>query len=314
MEIVSLVLLVIIIGCLFNAIFVVKQQTTAVVERFGKFVKTASPGINIKIPFAERISGRLSMRIRQLDVPVETKTEDNVFVKVSISVQFYVLDKKEFEAFYKLDNTEQQITSYVFDVVRARVPKLTLDDLFVKKDDIADAVKDELTEIMGQFGYGIVKALVTDLDPDAKVKAAMNEINEAQRLRVAATEKGEAEKILIVKEAEAQATSNALRGKGIADERRAIIDGLKDSIDDFQKSITGTGPMEVMNLVLLTQYFDSLKSIAQSNNSSSIFIPHSPGALTDFSTQMRDALLQAGQVPGKQATQLKKNEDSNTNN
>ncbi len=314
MEIVSLVLLVIIIGCLFNAIFVVKQQTTAVVERFGKFVKTASPGINIKIPFVERISGRLSMRIRQLDVPVETKTEDNVFVKVSISVQFYVLDKKEFEAFYKLDNTEQQITSYVFDVVRARVPKLTLDDLFVKKDDIADAVKDELTEIMGQFGYGIVKALVTDLDPDAKVKAAMNEINEAQRLRVAATEKGEAEKILIVKEAEAQATSNALRGKGIADERRAIIDGLKDSIDDFQKSITGTGPMEVMNLVLLTQYFDSLKSIAQSNNSSSIFIPHSPGALTDFSTQMRDALLQAGQVPGKQATQLKKNEDSNTNN
>ena len=314
MEIVSLVLLVIIIGCLFNAIFVVKQQTTAVVERFGKFVKTASPGINIKIPFAKRISGRLSMRIRQLDVPVETKTEDNVFVKVSISVQFYVLDKKEFEAFYKLDNTEQQITSYVFDVVRARVPKLTLDDLFVKKDDIADAVKDELTEIMGQFGYGIVKALVTDLDPDAKVKAAMNEINEAQRLRVAATEKGEAEKILIVKEAEAQATSNELRGKGIADERKAIIDGLKNSIDDFQKSITGTGPMEVMNLVLLTQYFDSLKSIAQSNNSSSIFIPHSPGALTDFSTQMRDALLHAGQVPEKQATQLKKNEDSNTNN
>ena len=310
MEIVSLILLVLIIVCLINAIFVVKQQTSAVVERFGKFIRISSPGINIKIPFIERVAGRLSMRITQLDVPVETKTEDNVFVKVSISVQFFVLDKKQF---YKLDNTEQQITAYVFDVVRARVPELTLDDLFVKKDDIADAVKNELTEIMGQFGYGIVKALVTDLDPDAKVKAAMNEINEAQRLRVAASEKGEAEKILIVKEAEAQATSNALRGKGIADERKAIIDGLKASIDDFQKSITGTGPMEVMNLVLLTQYFDSLKSIAQSDNSSSIFVPHSPGALSDFSTQMRDALLQGRQVPEKQyATESKKNQDERT--
>ena len=174
MEIISLVLLVIIIGCLFNAIFVVKQQTTAVVERFGKFVKTASPGINIKIPFVERISGRLSMRIRQLDVPVETKTEDNVFVKVSISVQFYVLDKKEFEAFYKLDNTEQQITSYVFDVVRARVPKLTLDDLFVKKDDIADAVKDELTEITkSEFG----KELLSHIENFPDIEQAGNPEN-----------------------------------------------------------------------------------------------------------------------------------------
>ena len=307
MDIISIILLALIIASLFNAIFIVKQQTTAVIERFGKFVRIANPGINIKIPFIERVSGRLSMRIMQLDVPVETKTEDNVFVNVSISVQYFVLKDKEFEAFYKLDNTEQQITAYVFDVVRARVPKLPLDDLFEKKDDIADAVKDELTEIMEQFGYGIVKALVTDLDPDAKVKAAMNEINEAQRLRVAASEKGEAEKILIVKEAEAQATSNALRGKGIADERKAIIDGLKDSIDDFQKSISGTGPMEVMNLVLLTQYFDSLKSIAQSDNSSSIFVPHSPGSLTDFSAQMRDAILQGRQVPEKES---KSNKDT----
>lgn len=307
MDIISIILLVLIIASLANAIFIVKQQTTAVIERFGKFVRISNPGINIKIPFVERVSGKLSMRIMQLDVPVETKTEDNVFVNVSISVQYFVLKDKEFEAFYKLDNTEQQITAYVFDVVRARVPKLPLDDLFEKKDDIADAVKGELTEIMEQFGYGIVKALVTDLDPDAKVKAAMNEINEAQRLRVAASEKGEAEKILIVKEAEAQATSNALRGKGIADERRAIIDGLKDSIDDFQKSITGTGPMEVMNLVLLTQYFDSLKSIAQSDNSSSIFVPHSPGSLTDFSAQMRDAILQGRQVPEKENKSNKDN-------
>ena len=308
------VLIILIVGIFLLTFFTVSQQTVVIIERFGKYNRMCNPGLHFKIPLIERKSGTLNMRIRQLDVPVETKTEDNVFVKVSISVQFFVLDKKEFEAFYKLDNTEQQITAYVFDVVRARVPELTLDDLFVKKDDIADAVKNELTEIMGQFGYGIVKALVTDLDPDAKVKAAMNEINEAQRLRVAASEKGEAEKILIVKEAEAQATSNALRGKGIADERKAIIDGLKASIDDFQKSISGTGPMEVMNLVLLTQYFDSLKSIAQSDNSSSIFVPHSPGALSDFSTQMRDALLQGRQVPEKQFTQSEKKQDDSTTN
>jgi regulator of protease activity HflC (stomatin/prohibitin superfamily) len=268
-----------------------------VVERFGKYKRIAGPGLSVKIPFVDRTSSPESMRIRQLDVPVETKTEDNVFVSVSISVQFVILQGKEFEAFYRLDNAEQQITAYVFDVVRARVPLLSLDNLFEKKDEIADAVKNELDDIMVQFGYGIIKALVTDIDPDAKVKAAMNEINEAQRLRVAATEKGEAEKILIVKQAEAAATSDALRGKGIADERKAIIDGLKESIDDFQKSISGTGPLEVMNLVLLTQYFDSLKSIAQAPNTSSIFIPHTPSAMSDFSAQMRNALMQASQLP-----------------
>jgi regulator of protease activity HflC (stomatin/prohibitin superfamily) len=266
------------------------------IERFGKFNRIAYPGLHFKIPFIERISGKLNMRIRQLDVPVETKTEDNVFVSVSISVQFFVLNKKEYDAFYKLENAEKQITSYVFDVVRARVPKMILDNLFDKKDEIADAVKKELTGIMEQFGYGIIKALVTDIDPDPKVKAAMNEINEAERLRVAATERGEAEKILIIKEAEGQARSNALRGKGIADERRAIIDGLKESIDDFQKSISGTGPMEVMNLVLLTQYFDSLKEIGTSQNNSSIFMPHTPNALSDMTSQMRDALMQANQA------------------
>ena len=292
-----IILLPIIGLLLFNTLFTVQQQTFKVVERFGKYKRIAGPGLSVKIPFVDRTSSPESMRIRQLDVPVETKTEDNVFVSVSISVQFVILQGKEFEAFYRLDNAEQQITAYVFDVVRARVPLLSLDNLFEKKDEIADAVKSELDDIMVQFGYGIIKALVTDIDPDAKVKAAMNEINEAQRLRVAATEKGEAEKILIVKQAEAAATSDALRGKGIADERKAIIDGLKESIDDFQKSISGTGPLEVMNLVLLTQYFDSLKSIAQAPNTSSIFIPHTPSAMSDFSAQMRNALMQASQLP-----------------
>ena len=290
------IIIILCVSLFFATYFTVSQQTVVIIERFGKFNRMAQAGLHFKIPLVERKAGDLNLRIRQLDVPVETKTEDNVFVSVSISVQYFVLAEKEYEAFYKLENAEAQITSYVFDVVRARVPEMILDHLFNKKDEIADAVKAELTGIMEQFGYGIVKALVTDLDPDAKVKAAMNEINEAERLRVAATERGEAEKILIIKEAEGKAQSNALRGKGIADERKAIIDGLKDSIDDFQKSISGTGPMEVMNLVLLTQYFDSLKEIGTSENSSSIFMPHTPNALTDMTSQMRDALLQAQQA------------------
>lgn len=296
-----LIILCVVLVLLFQTFFIVEQQTTAVVERFGQFVRIAKPGLNLKIPLIERVSGRLSMRVRQLDVPVETKTEDNVFVKVAVSVQFFVLEDKIFEAYYKLDNPEQQITSFVFDVVRARVPKMKLDDVFEKKDEIADAVKSELTDIMNQFGYGILKALVTDIDPDMKVKAAMNEINEAQRLRVAANERGEAEKILKVKQAEAEAKSNALQGEGIANQRRAIIDGLKESIDDFQKRVAGTGPREVMNLVLLTQYFDTLKSIGSDGKNSSIFVPHTPGALTDISNQMRDAMLQAGVVTATDA-------------
>lgn len=293
MLFVLLAIAIVFIALLFQTFFTVQQQTMAVVERLGKYNRTASPGLNFKIPLIEKVSGRLSMRICQLDVPVETKTLDNVFVKISVSVQYFVLPDEIFAAYYKLDNPEQQITSFIFDVVRARVPKMKLDDVFEKKDDIADAVKTELTDIMSQFGYGILKALVTDIDPDAKVKAAMNEINEAQRLRVAATERGEAEKILKVKQAEAEAESNALLGIGVANQRKAIINGLKDSIDEFQKTVDGTGPMEVMNLVLMTQYFDMLKSVGADGKNGTIFIPHSPGSIADLTSQIRDAMMQA---------------------
>jgi regulator of protease activity HflC (stomatin/prohibitin superfamily) len=289
----------IVVILVWSGFFIVEQQTTAVVERFGKYVRTARAGLNFKIPLIEQLGGRLSMRVRQLDVPVETKTQDNVFVRVSVSVQFHVVVESIFEAFYKLDNPEQQITSFVFDVVRARVPKMKLDDLFEKKDEIADAVRIELSDIMGGFGYGIVKALVTDIDPDKKVKAAMNEINEAQRLRVAANERGEAEKILKVKQAEAEAQSNALQGKGIADQRKAIVDGLKESIDGFQKTVVGTDAHEVMNLVLLTQYFDTLKSIGTGEGTNTIMLPHSPSGLQDMAEQMRSAMISANAVNGK---------------
>lgn len=282
------------IGVFFSWFFTVEQQTVGIIERFGKFVRVANPGLNFKFPLIDKIAGRVSLRVRQLDVRAETKTKDNVFVHVIVSVQYYVLPTKAYDAFYKLNDPSQQINAYVFDVVRARVPQINLDDLFEKKDEIAVAVKNELNETMTSFGFEILNALVTDIEPDQKVKDSMNEINAAQRMRVAANEKGEAERILKVKQAEAEAQSKALQGKGIADQRRAIIDGLKDSVEDFQSSVHGSTAQEIMNLVLMTQYFDTLKEIGQ--NSNTILIPHSPGGMNDISSEIRNAMIQANEV------------------
>lgn len=279
-----------------SCLFVVGQQTLGIVERFGKFVRIAEPGLNLKIPFIERVAGRPNLRVHQLDVQVETKTQDDVFVHVVVSVQYFVIPEAVYAAFYRLTDAAGQIRSFVFDVVRARVPNIDIDDVFRKKDDIADAVKSELALVMGDFGYGIVKTLVTDIEPDARVKAAMNEINAAQRLRQAAAEKGEADKILRVKAAEADAASKALAGRGIADQRKAIVDGLRESVDEFQRSIPGTSAQDVMNLVLMTQYFDTLKDVGASSATNTILIPHSPGALKDLAAQLRDAMIVSNQV------------------
>lgn len=278
------------------SLFIVGQQSVAVIERFGKFVRIAQPGLNAKIPLIERVAGRPNLRVQQLDVQVETKTKDDVFVHVVVSVQYFIIPEAVYQAFYRLDDAAVQIRSFVFDVVRARVPNIEIDDVFRKKDDIADAVKEELALVMGDFGYGIVKALVTDIEPDAKVKAAMNEINAAQRMRLAAAEKGEADKILKVKAAEADADSKALAGRGIADQRKAIVDGLRESVDEFQRSIPGASPQDVMNLVLMTQYFDTLKDVGASSATNTILIPHSPGAMKDLGSQLRDAMITAQQV------------------
>jgi regulator of protease activity HflC (stomatin/prohibitin superfamily) len=284
------------LAALASTFFTVEQRTTAIVQRFGKFVREAGPGLNVKIPFIDKVIGRINLRVQQLDVKIETKTEDNVFVHVVVAVQYYVLPNKVYDAFYKLDDAGRQITSFVFDVVRARVPKIKLDDVFEKKDEIADVVKGELAQVMEGFGYGILKALVTDIDPDAKVKQSMNEINAAQRLRVAATEKGEAERILKVKAAEGDAQSKALQGKGIAEQRKAIVEGLRDSVDEFQRSVPGTTAKDVMNLVLMTQYFDTLKEIGASSRTNTILIPHSPGHLASLTEQVRNAMIEANQT------------------
>lgn len=289
-----IVIIVLVVGVISAfGFFTVTQQTAGIVQRFGKFARVAQPGLNFKIPFVETVAGRINLRVQQLDVQVETKTEDNVFVHVVVAVQYHVLVDKVYDAFYRLANANMQITAFVFDVVRARVPLIKLDDVFEKKDEVADAVKNELSHVMYDFGYAIVKALVTDIDPDRKVKEAMNEINAAQRMRVAATEKGEADRILKVKAAEAEAQSKALQGKGIADQRRAIVDGLRESVDEFQKSVPGTSAQDVMNLVLMTQYFDTLKEIGATSVSNTILIPHSPGNLTDLTSQLRTAIMTA---------------------
>ena len=292
----TIIVIGIIIIILANGLFTVTQQTAAIVERFGKFKRIGKAGLNFKIPLIDRIAGRISLRVQQLDVRVETKTKDNVFVFVVVSVQYYVLPEKVIDAFYRLQDPKVQITSFVFDTVRARVPSIILDDLFEKKDDIAQAVKTELDAVMDDFGYGIIKALVTDIDPDAKVKASMNEINAAQRQREAAIQQAEADKIRVVKAAEGEAESKALQGQGIANQRKAIIEGLKESVESFSSKIDGANAQEVMNLVLMTQYFDTIKDIGLSGKGNTILIPHSPGGMQDISSELRNAIITANEV------------------
>jgi regulator of protease activity HflC (stomatin/prohibitin superfamily) len=290
------ILLGVVIVLIATGLYTVKQQTIAIVERFGRFNKASRAGLNIKIPIIDQIAGRVNLRVQQLDVQVETKTKDNVFVFVIVSVQYFVPAEKAVDAFYKLQNPQEQITAYVFDTVRARVPAVNLDQLFEMKDDIATAVKAELDTVMDDFGYGIIKALVTDINPDEKVKVSMNEINAAQRLREAAIQQAEADKIRVVKAAEGEAESKALQGQGIANQRKAIIEGLKESVENFSSAVNGVNSQDVMNLVMMTQYFDTIKELGLSGKNSTILIPHGPGGMTDMSDQIRNAMITADQV------------------
>lgn len=276
--------------------FTVRTSEVAVVQRFGKFLRIAQPGLNVKIPIVDMIAGRVSLRVNQITLTMETKTKDNVFVTIPISVQNRVRNEKAYDAFYKLSNPTAQIQSYVEQVILGHVPSMTLDEVFASQSGIAAAVKKELDVDMSEFGYEIVNVLVTDIIPDAKVKSAMNDINAAQREQVAAAARGEAEKILVVKKAEAEAESKALQGAGIANQRRAIIEGLQNSIELFQKAVAGASAAEVMQLVLVTQYFDTLKSIGELNKTNTLFLSHSPGAVKDISSQILESMTGASKV------------------
>jgi regulator of protease activity HflC (stomatin/prohibitin superfamily) len=277
-----------------GALFIVKQQTAAVVERFGRFQSIRQSGLQIKIPVVDRISGRLSLKIQQLDVIVETKTKDDVFVKLKVSVQYKVIKDKVYEAFYKLDYPHDQITSYVFDVVRAEVPKMRLDDVFERKDDIAIAVKAELNDAMINYGYDIIKTLVTDIDPDPQVKSAMNRINASEREKIAAQYEGDAARILIVEKAKAEAESKRLQGQGIADQRREIARGLEESVEVLNR--VGINSQEASALIVVTQHYDTLQSIGEETNSNLILLPNSPQAGSDMLNNMVASFTASNQI------------------
>ncbi len=275
-------------------IFIVKQQTAVIIERFGRFQSIRGSGLRFKIPIIDRIAGRVNLKIQQLDVLVETKTKDDVFVRLKISVQFQVIKTKVYDAFYQLENSNDQITSYVFDVVRAEVPKMKLDDVFERKDDIAIAVKRELNESMLDYGYDIIKTLVTDIDPDVQVKAAMNRINAAEREKVAAEYEAEAERIKIVAKARAEAESKRLQGQGIADQRREIARGLEESVEVLNN--VGINSQEASALLVVTQHYDTLQSVGEATQSNLILMPNSPHAGSDMLSQLITSFSASNQV------------------
>lgn len=279
---------------LISCFFIVKQQTAVIIERFGRFQSIRHSGLQLKIPLVDRIAGRLSLKIQQLDVIIETKTLDDVFVRLKVSVQYKVIRDKVYDAFYKLDYPHDQITSYVFDVVRAEVPKMKLDDVFVRKDDIAIAVKSELNDSMMEYGYDIIKTLVTDIDPDAQVKEAMNRINASEREKIAAQFEGDAARILIVEKAKAEAESKRLQGQGIADQRREIARGLEESVEVLNK--VGINSQEASALIVVTQHYDTLQSIGQETNSNLILLPNSPQAGSQMLNDMVASFTASNQI------------------
>lgn len=279
---------------LFASYFIVKQQTAAIIETFGRFTSIRQSGFHLKIPGVQQIAGRLSLKIQQLDVIIETKTLDDVFVKLKVSVQYKVIKEKVYDAFYKLDYPHDQITSYVFDVVRAEVPKMKLDDVFVKKDDIAIAVKTELNDAMMEYGYDIIKTLVTDIDPDAQVKAAMNRINAADREKTAAQYEGDAQRILIVEKAKAEAESKRLQGQGIADQRREIARGLEESVEVLNR--VGINSQEASALIVVTQHYDTLQSLGEQTNSNLILMPNSPQVGSNMLNDMVASFVASNQI------------------
>ena len=292
---------------LISSFFIVKQKTAAIVERFGKFQSIRQSGLQLKIPLIDKIAGKLSLKIQQLDVIIETKTLDDVFVRLKVSVQYRVIRAKVYDAFYQLDYPHEQITSYVFDVVRAEVPKMKLDDVFVKKDDIALAVKAELNDAMLEYGFDIIKTLVTDIDPDAQVKAAMNRINASEREKTAAQFEGDAQRILIVEKAKAEAESKRLQGQGIADQRREIARGLEESVEVLNR--VGINSQEASALIVVTQHYDTLQSLGEETNSNLILLPNSPQAGSQMLNDMVASFTASNQIGEAMKNARKKNEE-----
>lgn len=272
----------------------IDQASVGVVERWGRFEHIAEPGCHFFNPLAGQwLAGVLSTRINSLEVKIETKTKDNVFVQLICSIQYRVVKTNADDAFYELQNPREQIQAYVFDVVRALVPMMTLDALFEQKGEVAKSVLEELEKVMGAYGYSIEHILMVDIIPDPSVRKAMNEINAAQRLQLASVYKGEAEKILQVKRAEAEAEAKYLGGVGVARQRQAITDGLRENIMNFSSKVEGTSSKDIMDLIMITQYFDTMRDLGSSSKNTTVFLPHGPGHVRDISDQIRNGLMEA---------------------
>jgi regulator of protease activity HflC (stomatin/prohibitin superfamily) len=293
-AVVLFIVIIILILPIFRSIFTIQQAHAGIIERFGKFSRVVEPGLHFKLPYIDRLAALLSLKIEQNVITADTKTKDNVFVKVNIAVNYRVVAGREAQAYYTLSDAKAQIQAYVLDVVRSKIPQMTLDEVFEKKDDVAQAVTQHLSELMQQYGFEIVSSLVVDVQPDAAVVSAMNEIQAQTRLQVAAQAKGEANKILAVKAAEAEAQSKALQGKGIADQRKAIVAGLNDSVASLA-STAQTSPAEVLRTLLMTQYFDTIREIGVQSGAKVILLPHSPGSMGDIAAQIRDAMIVANE-------------------
>ncbi len=287
----------------FSTVKVVQEKTAKIVQRLGSYSRILHPGINFCVPFLEKVAGTVNLKVQQLDVHVETKTKDNVFVKLQVSVHVQIIKTKVREAFYELDDPYAQISSYIFDVVRSEVPKLELDDVFLRKEDIANAVREELSEHMDKYGYKIVKTLITDIDPDAEVKEAMNRINSAKRNKEALAEDAEGRKIAKIKDAEADKESKRLQGEGIAEQRLAIIKGFADSVEDFSNTLDTVSPIEIMQFVLLTQHYDTIRDIGEKN--STLLVPYSPNSVQNLQQQLMEGNFLADEINKMSASRIK---------
>jgi len=298
MLVILVIVVVILVVIVASGLFTVEQQTRAIIERFGRFTGIAGPGLNFKVPLIDRVAARVTHRIRELEIKVESKTRDDVFVDLLIAVQFFVRESDDAAqaAYYKLSNPEQQLSSYVFDTVRALVPEMGVDSVFSEKEKIAAAVKERLSDIMEQFGYTILQSLVNDIQPDRTVKEAMNKVNASARLKEAAKNEAEAQKIRVIAEAEAEARAKELQGVGIARQRLAIANGLKESVEACSEA--GISPEEATKMVLLTQHYDTVTAVGAHSKASIIMVPYTPAGMSEVSQQIMQALIAKADMDG----------------
>lgn len=280
-----------------------KTGSVNIIEQFGRFHSVRRPGLSILWPcIGQYKAGTVSLRLQSLTVRCETKTKDNVFLHIECCVQYKVTDAQSAEKFfYQLTDPEQQMTAILFDVIRSLAPKMVLDDIFISKTELGDAVQAELAKSFSSFGVAIVQTPITDIDPNQSVKNAMNQIQTNERLKIAARDEGEAAKIKQIKMAEAageatriqaaaEAEATHLRGVGMAKQRHAILEGMRADVEEWS-SVPGMDAQSVVALMLQNTYYGVLKDMGEAPGGNTIFVPSTPNSVNHMTDQIRDAML-----------------------